>query len=869
MKRLFIIDAMAMAYRNFFAFSRTRLTNIDGVPTGALYGCAQFLHKLITEEKPDYLFMALDVSGKVFRHDLYADYKANREEMPVDLRSQLILLEDLYRSMNIPVLQHTGYEADDVIGSIAHQYASPDLRVVIVSGDKDFYQLINDNVLLYTPKKDQPAEIVDIEGVREKFSCEPHQVVECLALIGDKADNVPGVKGIGEKGAATLIAKYGSLEKIYEHIEDIKGKKQKASLIDFRSDAFLSRELVIIEKNLKFSKEKIFKIFDWSSSVDNSELADFYERMDFRQLLKKQSFHSKVVVKDHEIKSVDIETFYGLVKKDGLMYFAIVTKNDHPIDNKVLCIVLRTSNDHVCSVDYSNQDQADALSLLLKDQNVSKICHGLKRSIHGLNSIGLKIQGKCIDTMIADYLLDPNSNQHSLEHCLYRVFGEEWDESCVDDLATYQSWVVKRLWQVYESKIEKTGQKELFYGIEIPLVFNIAQVEANGIYIDIEFLKRYSQKLATSEKKIQSKIFDIAGEDFNIASPKELQRIIFEKLKIHEKLNIKKIKKTKTGYSTDESVLRSMGEHPLSGLILEYRSVVKLRGTYLDPLPEHVCKETGRLHTHFRQVMAATGRLSSDHPNLQNIPFRSAMGREIRKAFKSEDEGFVFLSADYSQVEIRLLAHFANEEYLISAFKNGEDIHQATAAKIFSVPLDEVSPDLRSRAKAVNFGIIYGMGPQRLAQETGVSLPEAKQFMNKYFEAYPGIKKYTDELFRLASEKGYSETIRGRRRPIPGLNDPNSAVQSRARNMAINSPIQGSAADLIKVAMNRVSERIKVESLPVRLLLQIHDELVFEVKEDAIESVSKIIRESMENVFDLRVPMKVDIGCGENWLEAH
>lgn len=892
-KRIFIIDAMAMAFRSFFALGRSPLTTHDGVPISAVYASALFMNKLLLEEKPDYLAIVGESKGATFRTQLYKDYKATRDKMPDDLARQLPYFWQLFEAYGYPVLQAEGMEADDVIGTLATRYASPDLHVYIVSGDKDFMQLISDQVFLYAPKKGEEAVIVDRAGVQQKFLCAPKQVIECLALIGDTSDNVPGVPGIGEKGAAKLIEKYQTLEGIYDHLEEITAKKQREGLEQNKEMAFLSRTLVTLKTNLDLPVGLSDFACDPVKTAQNKRVLDFYRSLNFKQLAAKVAdaigadafdpTRSKPAEQREEhFTRADNPT--ALTAKMARLVdaprfaFALVCKGDDIISDRPEGIAFALSKEEAFYVPLRErelirltlEDARLAIKAVLEDPLVEKISDTIKNAIHACHAVGIGLCEPYFDTGIVDYLLDPNYGDHSLRSTAERHLGisvpigsDVWEDRCRQATAIFE------LHDHLAAELTAQDMKTVYSTIEMPLIAVLARAERNGIFVDTEFLNTFSDVLDKKAREFEAKVYQEAGETFNIGSPKQLQEILFQKLRVHEDLGVRQLKKTKTGFSTDESVLSKLKGHPVAKAILDWRAVTKLKSTYVDALPQYVNPKSHRLHTRLNQTVAATGRLSSDKPNLQNIPMRSELGQEIRKAFRPQEPGSVLISADYSQVEIRLLASMARVDSLIEAFRLGHDIHRATAAKIFGVELDRVDDVMRSRAKAINFGIIYGMGPQRLAAETGVTVTEAKEFIRKYFIAYPGIKDFTESLVKKARETGVSTTLCGRKRPIPGIDERNRAVMARAENIAINAPIQGSAADLIKLAMITIDRDLTDRRLQARMLLQIHDELLFECPSAEVDEVCQLVKEGMENALESEVPLIVEVGVGHHWLEAH
>lgn len=914
-KRLYIIDTMAMAFRAFYAFGQRPLTTSDGLPVSAVFGTAMFLNKLINDHRPDYLVAACDSKEPTFRHKMFPAYKANRSEMPEDLATQLPLFFKLFEAMNIPMIVQPGIEADDIAGTLAHQLASPELHVCIVSGDKDFMQLVNDNVSLFQPKKGDESLIIDRHGVRSKFGVWPEQVIDCLTIIGDTSDNIPGVHGIGEKGAEKLLNDYGTIEGIYANLENITNKRQRTSLEAARDKIDFSRQLVTIKTDCDVPLNVEEMICVPETAVANPILADLYSQLEFRNLATKTneiiakrereesrtSFGQQptaetagvryVLANTPELIKVVLET----VAAADTFCFDTETTGLNVITDRPIGVSISTTDNqawylpmveqHLAGI--SSDEVKGHLQTILGSAATLKVGHNLKFDLQMLENAGIKVEGPFADTMIADYLLDANSRYHNLDACCLKYLNYEKIKTSsligangelsmlsadLDQLSNYaceDADLTLRLYRHMEKLLQETGLVAVFRDVEMPLVPVLAGMEQSGIFVDREHLHELDTKLTAMILILEDRIYELAGEEFNINSPKQLGNILFERLKIQELLGIKSIKKTKTGFSTDESVLSKLSGHELPKTILEYRTVFKLKNTYVSSLPGLINKKSGRVHTSFHQTVTATGRLSSSEPNMQNIPIRSELGQSIRQAFRPEIEGNVIISADYSQIELRILAHLANEQALLQAFQNKEDIHSLTAAKIFGVAQNEVSSEMRSRAKAINFGIIYGMGPRRLAADTGVTLAEASSFIDKYFEGYPGISTYITESVRLARENGYCVTITGRRRALPELSFSGGRAAASAENIAVNTPIQGSAADLIKLAMIKVDERFKAAGLKSRMILQVHDELLFECPKEEIDEAVNIIKYSMETAMSLNVPLDVQIGIGSNWLEAH
>ena len=879
MKRLFIIDTMALIYRSFFAIGGSQLTSKGGFPTTALYGVALSIKKILHDENPDYLVFVTDSPQKSFRHEIYPEYKAHRSAMPEDLSQQIPVIYELCRFFSADVYSVSGVEADDVIASVAKAYATPDCHVYIVSGDKDFMQCVNENVFLYTTKKNQQHVVIGENEVFERFKCRPNQVVDCLALMGDKSDNVPGVSGIGEKTAASLIEQFGDLDGVYNHLEDISAKGRRDKLLAHKNDAYLSRKLVSIKQDVTLP----FVLNDLQHSpkqLQTEKVAEFLRAYDIRLFsenlpdvqLPIDSVHSVELMK----RSLNSRTEFDEFVKSAInttVAIAIETDGLDRLTSKIQKIFLSLDTKVVFEIDVVECSR-EITQELFSEQRIHYVTYGAKLVLHFFRNTGIKFETTLHDVKIADYLLDANLSRRQFVDVLNRHLShagalEESADDYTNRDAIEKVKNLSALWEVLLQRLHDEELWKLYENVELPLVKVLVEMEYSGMPIDVDFLFAYSDELAQQYKKTEAQLFDEAGAEFNINSPKQLRTILYEKLKIPDRLGIKNIKKTKTGLSTDESVLVSLSDHPVPRLVLACRSINKLKGTYVDALPQHVHPNTHRLHTQLHQTKTATGRLSSDHPNLQNIPMRTPMGREIRRAFRPDDDDKVIVSADYSQVEIRLLAHLADAKDLITAFENGLDIHTVTAAKIFNITEDEVDSSQRNSAKAINFGIIYGMGPQRLAREIGVSIPKAKEFIERYFMVYPKIKEFTANLIIEAEQKGYTTTIMGRRRIIEGINDKNFAVRSRAENMAVNSPIQGSAADIIKVAMVNILAKFHEKNMAAKMLLQVHDELIFECDKSQLEQTIALVKYEMENAVPTKVPLVVEVGYGQSWFDAH
>ena len=926
-KKLFIIDAMAMAFRSYHAMPQPLLTS-KGLPTSAVYGSLTILMKIMEEERPDYVVVACDSREKTFRHELYEHYKANRTEFPQDLSLQMPAFFRMFETLGIPLIRVPGYEADDIVGTLVSQFASPELQCFIVSGDKDFMQLINENVFLFTPLAGGKFKLVDTAGVKERFGCRPDQVIDVLALTGDSSDNVPGVRGIGDKGASKLIEEFDSLENIYEHLDQVRNLRQREALQTHKKEAFLSKELVSIHKAMNLDFQLGEEAFDWKIAINSSPFMDFLEDQEFRSLIKRikeknpeekkpEKKPARAFKLGEEPKKTleellqdygkDYETRHYTLVNDHLKFhtlrkelsacqeFAFDTETTglDSIEDKAIGISFGLGKGRAFYVPLLSKDLhglepleiIQKLAPIFEDPKKLKIAHNLKFDLKMLRNTGIHPVGPFADTMLASFLLD-SSGIHSMDSLSkkhlrlikipttelmgpkYKTPMSEVDIQVLSYYACEDADCCLRLFHMLFPKLQKENLDSLFKDLEMPLVEILADMEQTGIYVNVDTLHTLSEQLALRSKELEAEIFAIAGEEFNLNSPKQLQNVIFEKMKIHEQLGVTKIKKTQSGLSTDVSVLESLSAHPLIQSLLEYRTVAKMKGTYTDTLPLMINARSKRIHTSFNQTGTATGRLSSNDPNLQNIPLHSEIGRKIRSAFEGQGDK-VLVSADYSQIELRLLAHISEDKNLIEAFQKGLDIHKMTAAKILGKNIEDLTHDERNQAKAINYGVAYGMGPVRFAAETGLSLLKAREFIAKYFETFPRIRDQIEKSIAFATEHGFSKTLLGRKRIIEGLDHKSGLTLVNARNVAVNAPIQGTAADLIKLAMIQVTREIQARGLSAKMLLQIHDELVFECVPSELERLIPVIKESMEGAMTLSVPLVVEIGYGKNWLEAH
>lgn len=890
-KRLYLIDGYALIYRAYFAFIRNPLINSKGENTSATFGMTTFLLRLLREENPDYLGLVLDAPGPTYRHRLYPEYKATREKMPEELQVQLPRISEVIEAFRIPILEYEEYEADDVIGTLSRRASEEGLEAVIVSGDKDFCQLIDGRISMISPKRGiQEEEWYDRSKVVEKFGVPPERVTDLLALMGDISDNIPGVPGVGPKTAARLIDEFGSLEELLERIHDVSSEGLREKLKAHQEAIRLSRELVTIQDDLPIALELAALAV---GDPDRTRLQDLFLELEFTSLLQEVGGPSVEIREAAAYETItSVEELRGLLA--GLpmgqgLAVDVETTHSQPMWADPVGVSLAVNPGRayylpLAHTDGPNLPRAEALRLLkgpLADAEVPKIGHNIKYDVLVLRRAGLTMDGLAFDSMVAAYLLDPARRSNSLDvvaleyldHQMlkYTDVVESKEEGAFAhlpvDLATRYSAedadVTLRLKHRLEPLLAERELLSLFREVEMPLIPVLADMEYHGVRVNVAFFEKLGEKLANQLGELEEKIYESAGERFNINSPKQLQVILFEEL------GIQPVKRTKTGYSTDQEVLEKLAdEHELPRLLLDYRELAKLKSTYVDALPQAVHAETGRIHASFNQTVATTGRLSSSEPNLQNIPFRTEVGREIRKGFVPATPDHRFLAADYSQIELRLMAQYSQDQNLLEAFRRGADIHRETAALIFECAPEEVSPDLRNRAKTINFGVIYGMGHLALSRQLGIATDEARAFIEEYFKRFPGVRQYQEEMIKTARRQGYVTTLLGRRRYLPEINSAHPGLRSAAERNAINSPLQGTAADLIKVAMVRIHRELKRRSLKAELVIQAHDELIFDLPDLEVEDVRELVREAMEGAISLSVPVVVQTGVGKNWYEC-
>ncbi len=877
---LYLIDGNSYVYRAFYAIKG--LTNSKGFPTNAAFGFTNMLLKIIREKVPGGLAVCFDSPARTERHELFEDYKAHRPEAPSDLVAQLPYIRKIISAFRIGTFEVPGYEADDVIGTIAKKAAKEGNRVFIVTADKDMLQLVDDSIRIYDPMKDK---VLDEEYVREKFGVGPGRVTEFMALTGDAVDNIPGIKGVGEKTAKELLSLFESIEDLLDHPERIKKERLREMVSSSRDIVLLSKRLATIDKSVPLDIEMSDLLTgepDWLS------LLSIFRELEFSSFMK--LIPSAEAVRRHE--TVDNPERLAEILSSVKDELAIDTEatGRNPLTDRLVGIAFCLIKDKAYYVPISHSypgsgkqpDREDVFRLLrplLGDGEVAKAGHNLKYDVMLLGKEGITVSGRLYDTMIAAYLLNPNKAGHSLEEVSFEYLSakkksfvevlnkrKSFAEVTIEEATVYaaeDAALSMELREMLFKKLREEGLEKIYEEIEMPLIKVLVEMENSGIKVDAVLLKEWANEMTVEIDSIRKRIFFLAGEEFNISSPKQLSKVLFQSL------GLSPTKRTKTGFSTGMDVLEELAErHALPMEVLHYRSLTKLKTTYLDVLPSLVNAETGRVHTSFNQTATATGRLSSSDPNLQNIPIRGEWGSRIRQAFVAEEGNFL-LSADYSQVELRVLAHISGDEGLCEAFESGLDIHTRTASELFGVPFDEVTPEMRRTAKTVNFGVIYGISAFGLSETLNIDRGDAQKYINQYFDRHPGVRKYTERVFAEAREKGYVTTLFGRKRQIPELKSHNNNTRQQGERFAVNSPIQGTAADIIKIAMIRIWNRFRKEEVPAKMILQVHDELLFEFPEHELEKVRIIVREEMEGAAKLSVPLKVEAGHGRNWAEAH
>jgi DNA polymerase I len=925
-KKLFLLDAFALIYRAYFAFSKNPRINSKGQNTSAAFGFTNALIDVMKKENPTHLAVVFDAPTMTNRAEEHSFYKANREEMPEDIRNMIEPIKRIIEAFNIPILLRDGFEADDVIGTLAKKAEKKGFITYMMTPDKDFGQLVSENIFMYKPSRmGNGPEVLGVKEVCEKFEVDnPLKVIDILGLWGDAVDNIPGIPGIGEKTAKKLIAQYGSVEGLIEHAHELKGK-QKENVINFAQQGLISKMLatIIIDVDVELDEEDLRVI-----PVDEEKIKNIFTELEFRNLAKRVLGEEIVVsapvnqegqldlfgtqaliepqkpIETKELKTIATEKpsyhFVNTPEERQKLIGLILEQKSVCFDTETTSLDARNAAVIGLAISWKKREayyvaipkEFDAAKEILntfkpyfESETIEKVAHNLKYDAKALAKYDIDIKGPVFDTMVAHYLIQPES-KHGMDQLaeyylqykpvsIESLIGKkgksqlnmgDLDPIDIKDYACEDADITWQLKELFEPQMQKEHLKHLFYSIEMPLVLVLKDMELTGVRIDVEGLNAYSVELGETILQLENQILELAGMSFNLDSPKQLGEVLFEHLAISSKA-----KKTKTGqYATSEDILsKHMHDHPIIPLILEYRQLRKLVSTYVDALPLLADPTTKRIHTNYMQTVTSTGRLSSNNPNLQNIPIRSEKGREIRKAFVAKDENHLLMAADYSQIELRIIAVLSKDPNMQQAFIDGEDIHAATAARVFNVPLDEVTREHRSQAKAVNFGIIYGQSAFGLSQNLGISRTEAKTIIDNYFAQYPRVKAYMDEAVNEAREKGYVDTLLKRRRYLADITSSNAIVRGFAERNAINAPIQGTAADIIKIAMVRVYNRMKAEGIKSKLLLQVHDELVFDVCLDEQEKMATLVKEEMENAIEFGVPLTVEAEFGVNWLDAH
>jgi DNA polymerase-1 len=883
-EKLYLIDGNGYIHRAFHALPP--LTNSSGQMVNAVYGFTRMLLKILREEKPDYLAVCFDFPAPTFRHKEFVEYKATRKETPEELKQQIPLAHKIVKALNIPVFEKEGYEADDIIGTLARKASEEGIKTVIVTGDKDALQLVDDSVKVLN----EPKNILySKEIIKEKMGVSPGQITDLMGLVGDVSDNVPGVFGVGPKTATELIQEFGTLENLYQNLSKVKGKLRE-KLEKGKEKAFISKRLVTLVRDVpmevdirecrigEFNREELLKLFqelEFKTLIAELIPKEEKHKVDYKGIFNHQEF--EILLEELEkapLFSLDLETTGPDPMRAEIVGISFALKPYSafyiPLAHSYLGTPEQLEKKYVL----------EKLKPILENSNIKKYGQNIKYDLIVLKREGVKLRGVYFDSMIASYVLNPSKMNHNLsdiavEYLNYKMtpitelIGKgkraiTMDKVEVERVIPYacsDADIVLRVAKIMEKELKNKGLDRLFYEVEMPLLEVLAEMEMNGVIIDLDYLAELSREFSIRLKEVEKEIYKCAGQEFNINSPRQLSFILFEKLKLPV------VSRTKTGLSTSEEVLLQLAEkHKLPQLIIEYRELQKLKSTYIDGFPRMVNPETGRLHTSFNQTVTATGRLSSSEPNLQNIPIRTEEGRKIRRAF-IPDKGCLFVSADYSQIDLRVLAHISGDESLRDAFFHNQDIHRRTASEIFGIPQEEVTPELRRIAKTVNFGLSYGMSPYGLSKDLGVSQTEAKRYIDSYFEKYKGVKNYIEKIIVQARKDGFVTTLLNRRRYLPEINSKNGSIRGIAERIAINTPIQGTSADIIKVAMIRIMEKLRAKGLKTKMSLQIHDELLFEVPEDEVEKLSRLAKEEMEAAVSLDVPVVVDIKAGKNWRD--
>lgn len=861
-----LLDGYSLINRAFYGLSgRNLLATSDGVVTNAIFGFLNILHKLLEEENPEFIAVAFDVKKPTFRHKEYEGYKQGRKKTPEELTTQVPYIRDILGMMNINVVELEGYEADDIIGTLAKKASSIGVSSVVVSGDRDLLQIVDKNIRVKVPITkfgNTTIEDYDMDAIYEKYKLQPHQLVELKGIMGDSSDNIPGIKGIGEKTALPLIQDYGTIDEIYENIENLKGAT-KLKFENGREDAILSKRLgtIVCDVPIGFDMES-FKKKDY----DKVKLLEMFDRLEFKSLKVKFFKDEEIVEKrptiEVELKEIVDNDDIRNLRQEALKNASVGLVFCQNEDSNNLCIYVKGNIVNLIRLDSFKENED--LKALLEEDNIKKYVYSLKEVVRAFRNKSLNVASGMFDVQIAGYIVDSSSQKYSLIDLI-----DSYLDECVEELETNgngdyaRAIAVHKLGEVLEKKIQEISCSSLFYDVEMPLAFVLESMESEGIKVDKSALKVYFDELSIKITDLEKKIYQYASQEFNINSPKQLGVILFEKL------GLPPSKKTKTGYSTNVEVLESLkGKHDIIDSILEYRHLEKLKNTYAKPLYEMIDDKTSKIHTKFNQTGTVTGRVTSVEPNLQNIPYKLEYGRKIRKVFVPSSKEHILLGADYSQIELRILAHISEDDNLIDAFKNEKDIHAITASRIFGVEESEVTAFQRSSAKAINFGIMYGLGEFSLSKDLSITRKEAKKYIETYLGQYPMVKEYMGRIVEYAKEKGFVTTILGRRRSIPEIGSTNFNIRSFGERVALNAPIQGSAADVLKLAMVRISDELKKKNLKSKLILQVHDEVIVDVLKTELEDVHQIVTQSMETVVDLKVPLLVQVETGDSWYET-
>ncbi|MCX7748551.1 MAG: DNA polymerase I [Clostridia bacterium] len=894
LQKLMLIDGNSILNRAFYGLQgRELLKTSDGLYTNAIFGFINILYKYLDEEKPQYLCVAFDLKAPTFRHKEFDGYKANRKGMPSELAMQVPVLKEVLDAMNIPRLEYEGYEADDIIGSVSYCAEKKGFKSVIVTGDRDALQLIGNQTRVKLPTtrggKTETDEY-DTEKLHERYGVTPAQFIDVKGLMGDASDNIPGVPGIGEKTAVELIKSFGSIENLYENIDLVEKKGVREKLAANKELAFMSKKLATIERQMPWMcdiEDLIIK------NYDEEKLFELFKRLEFKSFIDKFKLGSKMPQKEFITKNIEcvsgIEDVKGLkeeITKNKVFSLYYLMDRMEEYHYKLTGISITWEADKTKYIDLQHTVEEDSFLEVFKDvfedEGIKKIGHDMKLFMVYLKNKGIMLKGLGFDTMIGAYIINPSKDTYTVSELAEEYLGEaiegvevlsgkgknftffkDMPLEKISAAAGLHSEAVFRVWDILDNNLKENNQSDLYFGIELPLVEVLADMEYWGFKVNVEELKRFSSELQEKIDVLVKDIYDLAGEEFNINSTKQLGTILFEKLKLPA------LKKTKTGYSTDAEVLEQLeSSHKIVSSILLYRQLVKLKSTYVEGLLHVIHPSTGKIHSSFNQTVTVTGRISSTEPNLQNIPIKLEMGRKIRKVFVPSDPDYILLDADYSQIELRVLAHITADENMISAFKENEDIHAKTASQVFGVSREEVTSLMRSRAKAVNFGIVYGIGDFSLSKDLGITRKEAKKYIEGYLSKYPNVKKYMQETVLLGKEQGYVTTLFNRRRYLPELKSSNFNIRSFGERIAMNTPIQGSAADIIKIAMVKVYSELTKRKLKSRLILQVHDELIVETNKDEKDEVKTILQDSMENAADMSVPLVAEVSSGDNWYEA-